>query len=567
MTGSREALIIATGTYEDPELRRLRAPAQDASALGRVLADPFIGGFQVESVVDQPERVIRRAAQRFFSDRGLDDLLLVHLSCHGVKDDDGRLYFAALDTEKKWLESTGVPASFMIDRMEHCRARSIILLLDCCYSGAFLPGAKGDEGVHLKEKFEGEGRAILTASNSIEYSWEGQDLKGTGAPSVFTDAIVEGLETGEADRDRDGSVSVEDLYKHVYEKVREAKRGQTPLKWEFGIAQDLYVARNPHPVEIEPAGLPHELQVALENPYPNVREGCVNELRKLLGSSHVALALAARNALEDLLNDDSRAVSSAAKAALGGRQQLLQGSDAPESFVMREKKLREVQEHHSKPPQSGPLTKPEEMQDRENEGQKEAREELALVARQVQEREAKVEAERLAIDREIPKVSSIEEYLEGVKMRLAALGYELTTSVAYGGHVFPLVARKTEAGATTTYLPTSLDTPSRNELRSYFKRCLNYVKSVKTQASDLSISWYVPIVVGVGLFPPGAKNRLTGVSDLMWITGTQLPGLTSSGVACIVDLAQGSVLFSRPVGSMKPILTRLRWIASPAKLQ
>ena len=54
MTGTRAALIIATGKYEDPELRELRAPAQDERALTRVLADPAIGGFHVESVVDQP---------------------------------------------------------------------------------------------------------------------------------------------------------------------------------------------------------------------------------------------------------------------------------------------------------------------------------------------------------------------------------------------------------------------------------------------------------------------------------------------------------------------------------
>ncbi len=319
MTGSREALIIATGTYEDPELRRLRAPAQDAEALTRVLADPAIGGFQVESVVDQPARVITRAAQQFFAGRGLDDLLLVHLSCHGVKDDDGRLYFAALDTEKKFLASTGVSAALMVDLMEHCRARSIVLLLDCCYSGAFVAGAKGDEGVHLKEKFEGEGRAILTASNAIEYSWEGDDLTGEGAPSVFTAAIVEGLETGAADRDRDGRVSIEDLYGHVYERVRSAHPGQTPKKWEFGVEHDLYVARNPHPIEIQAAALPPELQAALESPLPSVRSGIVEDLGRLLLSSNAGMAKAAQQALEQLRADDSRRVSAAAIAVLGAQ--------------------------------------------------------------------------------------------------------------------------------------------------------------------------------------------------------------------------------------------------------
>src|SRR5207302_11445117 len=170
----------------------------------------------------------------------------------GVKDDDGRLYFAAGDTKRQWLASTAVPAAYLNDLMAHCRARSIVVLLDCCYSGAFVPDSKGDQGVHLKEKLSGRGRAILTASNAIEYAWQGEDLSGRGEASVFTSAVIQGLETGEADRDSDGKVSIDDLYKHVYERVREVKPGQTPLLW-LGLQGDLYIAWNPYPRTVDGA--------------------------------------------------------------------------------------------------------------------------------------------------------------------------------------------------------------------------------------------------------------------------------------------------------------------------
>ena len=125
-----------------------------------------------------------------------------------MKDDDGRLYFAAMDTEKCLLAATAVSAAWLNDVMERCRARAIVLLLDCCYSGAFVRGSKSDDGVHLKEKLAGRGRAILTASNALEYAWEGEELSGQPQPSLFTAATVEGLETGEADRDGDGVVSI-----------------------------------------------------------------------------------------------------------------------------------------------------------------------------------------------------------------------------------------------------------------------------------------------------------------------------------------------------------------------
>jgi hypothetical protein len=66
MAASREALVIATGTYEDPDLRLLRSPGQDAEALAEVLRDPAIGDFQVRKVLDEPARSVSLAAQQLF---------------------------------------------------------------------------------------------------------------------------------------------------------------------------------------------------------------------------------------------------------------------------------------------------------------------------------------------------------------------------------------------------------------------------------------------------------------------------------------------------------------------
>jgi hypothetical protein len=60
----------------------------------------------------------------------------------------------------------------------------------------------------------GRGRAVITASNAIEYAFEGDQLADDQRrrPSVFTGALVEGLATGDADRDEDGLVSLSELY-------------------------------------------------------------------------------------------------------------------------------------------------------------------------------------------------------------------------------------------------------------------------------------------------------------------------------------------------------------------
>src|SRR6266511_2437983 len=135
MAGNRSALIIVSSQYNDPELPDLRAPAQGVQALEEVLKDRRIGNFKVETLLNQEHQPLRRAIQRFFDAGRPGDLLLLYLSCHGLKDDDGGLYFAAKDTELQTLAATSVEASFVNQRMERSRSERIVLLLDCYYSG------------------------------------------------------------------------------------------------------------------------------------------------------------------------------------------------------------------------------------------------------------------------------------------------------------------------------------------------------------------------------------------------------------------------------------------------
>ncbi|SDO38346.1 Caspase domain-containing protein [Streptomyces sp. cf386] len=231
-TGRRDALLIATGTYDDTTLGTLRSPEQDCAGLAAVLADPSIGGFRTEQVKDAQAHQVMRAIERFFLDRSRHDLLLVHVSCHGIKDlHDGHLYFAARDTDRTLPASTAVPAAFLRDRMERCRA-TVVVLLDCCYSGAFLPGAKGDDQIHVREELGGHGRAVLTATNRAEYAWEGEHVASQEPqPSRFTGALIEGLRTGTADLNRDGRITVTELYDYVYESLHRAGTKQRPLMW------------------------------------------------------------------------------------------------------------------------------------------------------------------------------------------------------------------------------------------------------------------------------------------------------------------------------------------------
>ena len=313
----RFALIVASGAYSDPKLSRLRTPTTDAESLARVLRDPEIGDFEVDLAVDEPESALRRRIAAFFSERSRDDLLLLHFSCHGLKDDSGHLYFAATDTEVAQLDATAVSAEFVSRQMTRSRSRKVITLLDCCYSGAIARGLtfRGGDRVDLDDHLGGSGRVILTASSAMEYAFEGEELTGTGNPSVFTTAVVKGLETGEADRDQDHRISVEELYDYVCEQVREVTPDQSPNMLSH-LEGELYLARSSYVAPVEAAQLPPELRAAIDSPLAGVREGVVSELARLLAGHDPAVAAAARDALGHLAADDSRRVGAAAAAAL-----------------------------------------------------------------------------------------------------------------------------------------------------------------------------------------------------------------------------------------------------------
>jgi hypothetical protein len=310
------ALIIGNDNYRYPGFAPLTAPVQDVAELSLVLGDPAIGGFEVQKLINEPEDKVTRAIERFFRNRRRDDLLLLHFSGHGVLDINGRLHLAVTDTSLDELNSSSIPARFVSEQMDATKSSRIILMLDCCHSGAFAKGTKGvGASVGSQKAFEGTGygRWVLTATDETQYAWEGDNVPGTLQPSVFTRAIVEGLKTGNADIDKDGFISVRDLADYVYMTIATGDKRQTPCFWSYKEQDKVIIAENPAP------RLPEELVSALGNPFAKVRLAAVAELGRLLRSaSNARLAALARAELSRVAaEDDSRQVFMAASREVG----------------------------------------------------------------------------------------------------------------------------------------------------------------------------------------------------------------------------------------------------------
>jgi hypothetical protein len=323
VTGERRALIVAAERYEHEGLRRLPSAAADAEALGRVLGDPGIGEFDVDVVRDEPAHVVAAAIEELFAAGRPDDVLLLHFSGHGLKNEAGELYFAARNTRPDRLASTAVAADLVQRCMRASRSRSIVLLLDCCYGAAFGRGvavrAAGD--AHVLDSFPGDrlaggrGRAVITASSSMEYAFEGERLADSGArPSVFTAALVDGLSTGDADRDQDGWVSLSELYDYVFDRVRERNPHQTPSR-DVEMEGEFYLARSRRRrVRAQP--IPADLRAAMTEANMFSRLGATTELRARLLGDNVAAAAGAYEALAEMATGDIRYVAETATAAM-----------------------------------------------------------------------------------------------------------------------------------------------------------------------------------------------------------------------------------------------------------
>ncbi|MFF2044400.1 transporter substrate-binding domain-containing protein [Kitasatospora sp. NPDC058170] len=315
----RFALVVATTRYADESLRELRAPAHDADELSAVLADPQVGAFTVKRVIDRSAQEVRLALEEFLTGRDPEDLLLVYLSCHGLVDVRRRLYFAATDTRKSRMAATGVESQWLLDLLEDCRARRLVVILDCCFSGAFAPGIKGEADLGLGERFHGQGRGrvVLTASRASEYSFEGEPLPGSVLPgSVFTSALVDGIRSGAADGDNDGYISVDDAYTYAFDQVRTLGSRQTPQRWLYGAEGKILLARSPAGIAVVPVDLPEALRSGLDSPHPAIRLGAVAALGEWLTGDDPARALTARQTLEQVADSDIHQVAAAATALL-----------------------------------------------------------------------------------------------------------------------------------------------------------------------------------------------------------------------------------------------------------
>jgi hypothetical protein len=312
----RFALIIGASKYKDPTLSQLKSPEADVITLASVLSDPKLGNFQVSTAINQPINELRRQIALFFRNKSKDDLLLLYFSGHGIRDDEGNLFLATSDTERDFVDFTAIPAREITNLMDRGMSKRNVLMLDCCYSGAFATGAKSALGssIGTKNFFEGNGygRIVLTATDSLQYAWDGNSVLGELPNSVFTHFLIDGIKSGDADLNQDGFITVDELYEFVYEKIVRSSVKQTPSKWSYKEQGEMLISLGTKKIIIK---LPPDIEYALNSSYPPVRLGAVYALETICRNNN-ELSEIAKKKLEALRNDTNSDVANFAANAL-----------------------------------------------------------------------------------------------------------------------------------------------------------------------------------------------------------------------------------------------------------
>lgn len=217
----RTAVLIGVNSYVDKSIAKLSGCVNDVLALQELLKqlqyDVHVlhsdAPFNDCAILSNVLALLRAVC----SELTPDELLFVHLSCHGVLFEDKGCYLLMQDTHRDQIAKEGLALTELRSLIKSCRARQRVLTLDACHSGidSGRSASRDDaaEAAFRRRVHEmAEGFAVLSSSTAGQVS---HDLKELG---LFTSCLLSGLRGKAAEPGRP-YVTVDDLNRYVHTEV------------------------------------------------------------------------------------------------------------------------------------------------------------------------------------------------------------------------------------------------------------------------------------------------------------------------------------------------------------
>jgi hypothetical protein len=230
------AVIIGINQYQDKNIPDLNFARADAEAIYNVLSDPELGRISPENIFlllddDATQRKIRSAiGTKIPRHAAENDVVYIYFAGHGAPVIDPRSgakdgmekYLVPVDAELEDLRATGISMEEIKKFFGWIEAKQVIFFIDSCYSGG--AGGRTFQNPEYKtraaltdeflDNLASEGRVVISACNVNEVSLEISNMNH----GLFTHYLIEGLQ-GKGDKDRDGLVTIDELYEYVYDNV------------------------------------------------------------------------------------------------------------------------------------------------------------------------------------------------------------------------------------------------------------------------------------------------------------------------------------------------------------
>ncbi|MCK2245041.1 MULTISPECIES: caspase family protein [unclassified Crossiella] len=238
------AVLIGTSEYaDDQDLSNLPAVRHNLSDLLAALTDPVTGilNWAQCTVVDTPDSPKSMLVRLEKAANQARDLLLVYYAGHGLRHDQReRLYLTVRESRSDQLLGSAVPFDSMREIIENSKARTRLLLLDCCYSGLAL-GAMSGGSIGTRDVLV-QGTTVITSSprNKISHSPLGE------RNTAFTNEVIKLLRNGSPLPEE--PLTVQELYRSVFTAL--AQRGLPSPKMSSGDTSGDLLLRRPPPVVV-----------------------------------------------------------------------------------------------------------------------------------------------------------------------------------------------------------------------------------------------------------------------------------------------------------------------------
>ncbi|UGT43284.1 tetratricopeptide repeat protein [Nocardia yamanashiensis] len=201
-SGWRAALI---GVSSYTHLPAIPAASNNVAAMARLLTSPTGGGLADQhctALVD-PEQSTQVGAA-VAAVRSAEDVLLVYYTGHGLLDQRGQLYLALRGSNPSQPDWSSVSFALLRNELIASRAKSRILILDCCFSGRAFE-AMSDQAALVNGQIDIRGTYTIASSAANEPS-----IAPKGAPhTAFTAALLEAATTAD--------LTLDELYTRIDE--------------------------------------------------------------------------------------------------------------------------------------------------------------------------------------------------------------------------------------------------------------------------------------------------------------------------------------------------------------